>query len=64
MAAVEKRVANELKSCLSQHALSSANTDHRYPWPAPLNAISFQGKSGSLLDESLIPSQVVVWKLR
>ncbi|HSG24178.1 MAG TPA: hypothetical protein VLA64_14610 [Azonexus sp.] len=48
MAAVEKRVANELKSCLSQHALSSANTDHRYPWPAPLNATSFQGKSGSL----------------
>ncbi len=47
MAAVEKRVANELKSCLEQHAASTANTDHRYPWPAPLATASFQGKSGS-----------------
>ena len=48
MAAVEKRVANEVKSCLDQHAASSANTDHRYPWPAPLSATNRQGKNGSL----------------
>lgn len=48
MAAVEKRVANEVRSCLAQHAASSANTDHRYPWPAPLSASGFQGKANSL----------------
>ncbi len=47
MAAVEKRVANEVNSCLNQHAASSANTDHRYPWPAPLSASGFQGKENS-----------------
>ncbi len=48
MAAVEKRVANEVRSCLAQHAASTANTDHRYPWPAPLSASGFQGKANSL----------------
>lgn len=48
MAAVEKRVANEVRSCLDQHAASTANTDHRYPWPAPLSASAFQGKANSL----------------
>lgn len=48
MAAVEKRVANEVKSCLEQHAASSANTDHRYPWPAPLSGTNRQGKNASL----------------
>lgn len=48
MAAVEKRVVNEVRSCLDQHAVSSANTDHRYPWPAPLSATAFQGKANSL----------------
>lgn len=47
MAAVEKRVANEVTSCLNQHAASSANTGHRYPWPAPLSASGFQGKENS-----------------
>lgn len=47
MAAVEKRVANEVRSCLAQHAASSANTDHRYPWPAPLSASGLQGKANS-----------------
>lgn len=47
MAAVEKRIANEVRSCLVQHAASSANTDHRYPWPAPLSASGFQGKENS-----------------
>ncbi|MBL8429843.1 MAG: hypothetical protein JNJ95_08145 [Dechloromonas sp.] len=47
MAAVEKRVANEVSSCLNQHAASQANTDHRYPWPAPFSSSGFQGKENS-----------------
>ena len=47
MAAVEKRVANELRSCLAQHAASSANAGNRYPWPAPFSANGFQGKENS-----------------
>lgn len=47
MAAVEKRVANEVRSCLEQHAAAAANADHRYPWPAPFSAASQQGKAGS-----------------
>jgi hypothetical protein len=34
MAAVEKRVANELRACLEQH--SAQNPLHTYPWPASL----------------------------
>ncbi|TXG96393.1 MAG: hypothetical protein E6R09_14080 [Rhodocyclaceae bacterium] len=34
MAAVEKRVANELRACLEQHA--AQNPLHTYPWPASL----------------------------
>jgi hypothetical protein len=34
MAAVEKRVANELRACLEQH--SAQNPLHAYPWPASL----------------------------
>lgn len=48
MAAAEKRVANEVRSCLDSHAASSANTDHRYPWPAPLSVTNYQGKANSL----------------
>lgn len=47
MAAVGKRLAGEIRSCLEQHALSSANDAHRYPWPAPLAAENFHGKAGS-----------------
>ena len=47
MAAVEKRVASELKLCLEQHALASANSLHSYPWPAPFSSLNFRGKSGS-----------------
>lgn len=47
MAAVEKRVANEVKSCLDQHAASAANTAHRTPWPAPFSATDREGKAGS-----------------
>ena len=54
MAAVEKRVANEVRSCLSQHAASNANTDHRFPWPAPISNIAFQGNTNSLFGR--IPS--------
>lgn len=48
MAAVEKRVANEVNSCLAQHASSAANTDKRYPWPAPLTSTTFQGNTNTL----------------
>ena len=48
LAAVEKRVANEVRSCLEQHASSAANSDHRYPWPAPFSASNREGKAGSL----------------
>ena len=48
MAAVEKRVANEVNSCLAQHAASAANTDKRYPWPAPLTSTLFQGNTNTL----------------
>jgi hypothetical protein len=34
MSAVEKRVANELRACLEQHA--AQNPLHTYPWPASL----------------------------
>lgn len=47
MAAVEKRVANEVRHCIEQHAAASANTAHSYPWPAPFSATGFQGKAGS-----------------
>jgi len=47
MAAVEKRVANEVKSCLEQHAAAAANSQHHYPWPAPFSSSNLQGKAGS-----------------
>lgn len=43
MAAVEKRVANELKTCIEQHAIAGGT----YPWPAPFSSSSYQGKVGS-----------------
>jgi hypothetical protein len=48
MAATEQRVANELRTCLEQHAASPDNLQHTYPWPAPLSNSAFQGKTGSL----------------
>ncbi|MGE5470203.1 MAG: hypothetical protein ACM3X0_05335 [Bacteroidota bacterium] len=47
MAAVEKRVAGEIRQCLEEHVLSSANPEHRYPWPTPLAAANFLGHPGS-----------------
>lgn len=47
MAAVEKRVATEVKVCIEQHAQAAANTTHSYPWPAPFASLDFRGKSGS-----------------
>ncbi|MGB4064910.1 MAG: hypothetical protein WBK19_13895 [Azonexus sp.] len=38
MAAVEQRIANELRTCLEQHSRST-NT---YPWPAPFSRINEQ----------------------
>jgi hypothetical protein len=51
MAAVEKRVANEIKACLEEHAASAANTEHAYPWPAPLSNSTFRGTAGSLFGQ-------------
>ncbi len=51
MAAVEKRVASEVKSCLEQHAASTLNTEHTYPWPAPLSTSTFRGTAGSLFGQ-------------
>ena len=51
MTAVEKRVANELKTCLDQHATATANTAHTYPWPAPLANSTFRGTAGSLFGQ-------------
>lgn len=48
MAAVGKRLAGEVHRCLEQHAASSANISHRYPWPAPLSEESRHGRAGSL----------------
>ena len=44
MAAVEKRVANEVKACLEEHAAATGV----YPWPSPLSASLFSGKAKSL----------------
>ena len=51
MAAVEKRVANELKTCLEQHATATSNTAQTYPWPAPLANSTFLGTAGSLFGQ-------------
>ena len=54
MAAVEKRVTNEVKACLEGHAASPDNTTHTYPWPAPLSNSIFKGVTGSLF--GMIPA--------
>ncbi|HYO28810.1 MAG TPA: hypothetical protein VER68_11065, partial [Azonexus sp.] len=51
MAAVEKRVASEVKACLEQHAASAVNTERTYPWPAPLSNSTFRGTAGSLFGQ-------------
>lgn len=47
MAAVEKRVAGELRTCLERHAAAPGNPDQRYPWPAPLGSPEFRGQAAS-----------------
>lgn len=47
MAAVEKRVAGEVRACLERHAAAPGNPDQRYPWPAPLGNTDFRGQSAS-----------------
>jgi|APTNR8051073442_1049403.scaffolds.fasta_scaffold07992_5 hypothetical protein len=55
MAAVEKRVANEVKACLEGHASSSLeNPAQTYPWPAPLSSSTFKGTAQSLF--GMIPA--------
>jgi hypothetical protein len=49
MAAVEKRIANEIKACLEEHAASTVeNPAQTYPWPAPLANSIFKGTAESL----------------
>lgn len=48
MAAVEKRMAAEVKNCLEQHAQHPGNPGATYPWPAPLSNAIFKGQAGSL----------------
>lgn len=48
MAAVEKRMAAEVKNCLEQHAQHAGNPSTTYPWPAPLSNAIFKGQAGSL----------------
>jgi hypothetical protein len=52
MAAVEKRIASELKTCLEQHAMNAP--DLSYPWPAPLSNTIFKGQTKSLF--GLVPA--------
>ncbi len=55
MAAVEKRVANEVKACLEEHAASTLeNPAQTYPWPAPLANSAFKGSAQSLF--GMIPA--------
>lgn len=55
MAAVEKRVANEIKACLEGHASSTLeNPAQTYPWPAPLASSTFKGSAQSLF--GMIPA--------
>lgn len=48
MAAVEQRIANELRTCLDQHSNSADNVQKTYPWPAPLSNSIFKGVEDSL----------------
>ncbi len=48
MAAVEQRIANELRTCLEQHATSADNPEQSYPWPAPLSNAAYRGSTSSL----------------
>ena len=52
MAAVEKRIAGEVKNCLEQHAASAP--DYAYPWPAPLSNNIFKGQAKTLF--GMIPT--------
>ena len=55
MAAVEKRVANEVRACLEEHASSTLeNPAQTYPWPAPLANNTFKGTAQSLF--GMIPA--------
>ncbi|NTV69320.1 MAG: hypothetical protein HGA71_04140 [Azonexaceae bacterium] len=48
MAAVEQRIANELRTCLEQHSNSPDNVQKAFPWPAPLSNSIFKGVEDSL----------------
>jgi len=48
MAAVEQRIANEVRKCLEQHASSTDNPAQTYPWPSPLANAIFKGTAKSL----------------
>lgn len=54
MAAVEQRIANEVRKCLEQHASSLENTAQTYPWPSPLSNTIYKGTAKSLF--GMIPA--------
>ncbi len=55
MAAVDKRVANEVRACLEEHAANTLeNPAQTYPWPAPLSNSTFKGTAQSLF--GMIPA--------
>ena len=55
MAAVDKRVANEVRACLEGHAANTVeNPAQTYPWPAPLSNSTFKGTAQSLF--GMIPA--------
>lgn len=37
MPLIEKRIAREVKSCLDDYAAVATNTNHKYPWAAPVS---------------------------
>jgi hypothetical protein len=38
MPLLEKRVAREVKACLDDYAFAAGNTNHKYPWAAPVSS--------------------------
>ncbi len=55
MAAVDKRVANEVRACLEEHASNTLeNPAQTYPWPAPLANNTFKGTAQTLF--GMIPA--------
>lgn len=46
MPLIEKRIAREVKTCLDDYALAAGNTNHKYPWAAPVTDPTRTGTYG------------------